>query len=137
LESENLEVGDGFIGVQIGIFAVENGDVGERIGEVLPGTLRFDDQGTPRSEVDTLTRATGDLVFIFDGSQAGGLMASAQGGSLSDVEVVRVTIYNLPHSHVVWLGWGMMMLGMLSVAWTGMKRDNGMQPGGESQHEEE
>ena len=137
LESENLEVGDGFIGVQIGIFAVENGDVGERIGEVLPGTLRFDNQGTPRSEVDTLTRATGDLVFIFDGSQAGGLMASAQGGSLSDVEVVRVTIYNLPHSHVVWLGWGMMMLGMLAVAWTGMKRDNGMQPGGESQHEEE
>jgi hypothetical protein len=64
-------------------------------------------------------------------------MASAQGGSLSDVEVVRVTIYNLPHSHVVWLGWGMMMLGMLAVAWTGMKRDNGMQPGGESQLEEE
>jgi len=31
----------------------------------------------------------------------------------------------------------MMMLGMLAVAWTGMKRDNGMQPGGESQHEEE
>ena len=137
LESEGLEVGDGFIGVQIGIYAVEGGTVGERIGEVLPGTLRFDAQGTPRSEVDTLTRATGDLVFIFDGSQAGGLMASAQGGSLADVEVVRVTIYNLPHSHVVWLGWGMMMLGMAAVTLAGRKPHDGKQPDGESEPEEE
>jgi len=137
LESEGLEVGDGFIGVRIGIYAVEGGTVGERIGEVLPGTLRFDAQGTPRSEVDTLTRATGDLVFIFDGSQAGGLMASAQGGSLADVEVVRVTIYNLPHSHVVWLGWGMMMLGMAAVTWAGRKPHDGKQPDGESEPEEE
>jgi len=137
LESEGLEVGDGFIGVRIGIYAVEGGTVGERIGEVLPGTLRFDAQGTPRSEVDTLTRATGDLVFIFDGSQAGGLMASAQGGSLADVEVVRVTIYNLPHSHVVWLGWGMMMLGMVAVTWAGRKPHDGKQHGGESEPEEE
>jgi cytochrome c biogenesis factor len=119
LESEGLEVGDGFIGVRIGIFEVNNGEVGDRLGEVLPGTLRFDAQGTPRSEVDTLTRLTGDLVFIFDGSQAGGLMATAQSGSLSDVEVVRVTVYNLPHAHTVWLGWGVMMLGMATVTWAG------------------
>ena len=119
LESEGLEVGDGFIGVRIGIYAMDGSEVGQRLGEVLPGTLRFDAQGTPRSEVDTLTRATGDLVFIFDGSQAGGLMATAQSGALADVEVVRVTVYNLPHSHIVWLGWGLMMLGMVVVAQAG------------------
>ena len=89
------------------------------MGDVLPGTLRFDSQGTPRSEVATLTRLTGDLVFIFDGTQAGSLMTTAQGGSTDDVELVRVTVYNLPHSHVVWLGWCMMMAGMGWVAWAG------------------
>ena len=119
LESDNLEVGDGFIGVRINIYEMNGNEVGDKVGDVLPGTLRFDSQGTPRSEVATLTRLTGDLVFIFDGTQAGSLMATAQAGSTDDVELVRVTIYNLPHSHVVWLGWCMMMAGMALVAWSG------------------
>ena len=119
LESENLEVGDGFIGVRINVYEMNGNEVGGKVGDVLPGTLRFDSQGTPRSEVATLTRLTGDLVFIFDGTQAGSLMTTAQGGSTDDVELVRVTVYNLPHSHVVWLGWCMMMAGMGWVAWAG------------------
>jgi hypothetical protein len=51
-------------------------------------------------------------VFIFDGSQANGLMQqTAQNGSDS-VQLVRVTVYDLPASHMVWLGWSMMLLGM-------------------------
>jgi len=120
LESDNLEVGDGFIGVRINIYEMNGNEVGDKVGDVLPGTLRFDSQGTPRSEVATLTMLTGDLVFIFDGTQAGSLMATAQAGSTDDVELVRVTIYNLPHSHIVWLGWCMMMAGMAMVAWSGL-----------------
>ena len=119
LQSDGLEVGDGFIGVRINIYQMDGSEVGEKIGDVLPGTLRFDSQGTPRSEVATLTQLTGDLVFIFDGTQAGSLMNTAQGGSVEDVELVRVTVYNLPHSHVVWLGWCMMMAGMALVTWAG------------------
>lgn len=123
LESEGLDVGDGFIGAKITVYALNDGSVGEAIGEVMPGTLRFDSQGIPRSEVDTLTRMTGDVVFIFDGSQAGALMSTAQGGSLDDVEIVRVTVYNLPHSHTVWLGWVTMMAGMALVAAAGAAND--------------
>ena len=51
-------------------------------------------------------------MFIFDGSQANGLMQqTAQNGSDS-VQLVRVTVYDLPASHMVWLGWTMMLLGM-------------------------
>ena len=62
-------------------------------------------------------------MFIFDGSQAGALMSTAQGGSLDDVEIVRVTVYNLPHSHTVWLGWVTMMAGMALVAAAGAAND--------------
>jgi hypothetical protein len=122
LESDGLEVGDGFIGVRIDVYTVEDGEVGSLLGTVTPGTLRFDSQGVPRSEVATLTRLTGDIVFIFDGSQAGALMSSSNGGDLENVELVRVTVYDLPHSHLVWLGWGMMMVGMALVAFAGAKK---------------
>ena len=46
-------------------------------------------------------------------------MATAQGGNLENVELVRVTVYNLPHSHVVWLGWVTMMGGMALVSLVG------------------
>lgn len=120
MTSENLEVGDGYVGIQINVYALEQGGVGEKIGTVEPGMLRFDTttdtgfvlQSKSRSEVDTLTRWSGDLVFIFDGSQANGLMQqTAQNGSDS-VQLVRVTVYDLPASHLVWLGWSMMLLGM-------------------------
>lgn len=122
LESDDLEVGDGFIGVRIDVYTMEGSEVGGLIGTVTPGTLRFDSQGMPRSEVATLTRLTGDIVFIFDGSQAGALMSSSNGGDLETIELVRVTVYDLPHSHLVWLGWGMMMAGMALVAFAGAKK---------------
>jgi cytochrome c biogenesis factor len=119
LNNKNFEVGDGFIGVRIAVYEMDGNDVGELIGEVMPGTLRFDDQGIPRSEVATLTRLTGDVVFIFDGSQAGALMSSAGADGLDGIELVRVTVYNLPHSHLVWIGWCAMMAGMAFVAFAG------------------
>ena len=119
LNDQNLEVGDGFIGVRIAVYEMDGNDVGALIGEVIPGTLRFDDQGVPRSEVATLTRLTGDVVFIFDGSQAGALMSSAGANGLDGIELVRVTVYNLPHSHLVWVGWCAMMAGMAYVALAG------------------
>ena len=122
LESDDLEVGDGFIGVRIDVYTMEGSEIGDLIGTVTPGTLRFDSQGMPRSEVATLTRLTGDIVFIFDGSQAGALMSSSNGGDLETIELVRVTVYDLPHSHLVWLGWGMMMAGMALVAFAGVKK---------------
>ena len=119
LESEALEVGDGFVGVRINVYEMDGNEVGDLIGEVMPGTLRFDRQGVPRSEVDTLTRLTGDIVFIFDGSQAGALMATAQSEGLDGVQLVRVTVYDLPHSHLVWFGWVTMMVGMAWVVVAG------------------
>lgn len=129
LTSDGLEVGDGFIGVEISVYEMNGNEVGEKIGEVLPGTLRFDSQGVPRSEVATLTRLTGDVVFIFDGSQASSLMATAQGSSIEEIQLVRVTVYNLPHSHAVWLGWCTMMAGMALVMWTGAstRKQDGVQ----------
>ena len=32
-------------------------------------------------------------------------------GELDNVEQIRVTIYELPGSHMVWGGWGLMLLG--------------------------
>tara|TARA_Y100000766_G_scaffold264070_1_gene256595 strand:+ start:6827 stop:9454 length:2628 start_codon:yes stop_codon:yes gene_type:complete len=131
LTSENLEVGDGYVGIQIDVYEINQGGIGERIGTVEPGMLRFDTttdsgfvlQSTSRSEVDTLTRWSGDIVFIFDGSQANGLMQqTAQNGSDS-VQIVRVTIYDLPASHLVWLGWSTMLLGMGVVVLGGMSKN--------------
>ncbi|MCP2504946.1 MAG: hypothetical protein NLN65_06605, partial [Candidatus Poseidoniaceae archaeon] len=106
--------------IQIDVYELDEGAVGEKIGTVEPGMLRFDIktdsgfvlQSKSRSEIDTLTHWSGDLVFIFDGSQANGLMQqTAQNGSDS-IQLVRVTVYDLPASHMVWLGWSMMLLGM-------------------------
>ncbi len=119
---DGFEVGDGFIGVRINVYEMDGSTVGPLIGEVLPGTLRFDSQGVPRSEVATLTRLTGDLVFIFDGSQASALMNSAGSDGLEGIELVRVTVYDLPHSHLVWVGWFAMMTGMALVTISGARK---------------
>ena len=73
--------------------------------------LRFDATGSARSEVDRLPQWSGDLIVIFDGTQARGLMQTMS-GTLDDVDRIRVTIYDLPASHAVWLGWGIMLIGM-------------------------
>ena len=104
---EDLRVGDG------GIFATIDVHDGDRnIGTVEPGMVRFDATGFPRSEVDVLRRWSGDIVFIFDYSQADTLMPQTIEGGTDGVDAVRITVYRLPQSHLVWLGWGMMLLGM-------------------------
>ena len=108
LENENLEVGDGYVGA---IISVYSGD--EKIGEVEPGLIRFDGSSNPpRSEVDTLVRYHGDIVFIFDGSQTTGLMQQVSTEGAESVQRMRVIIYDLPGSHLVWAGWALMMVGM-------------------------
>ena len=108
LESDDLEVGDGYVGA---IISVYSGD--EKIGEVEPGLIRFDDSSNPpRSEVDTLVRYHGDIVFIFDGSQTTGLMQQVSSEGTESVQRMRVIIYDLPGSHLVWAGWALMMVGM-------------------------
>ena len=115
---DDLEVGDGFVGVSITVYEMD-GSEKQEIGVVEPGMLRFDKTGTARSEVDVLTRWSGDMVFIFDGTQAQGLMQQSSSEGLDSVNLVRVTIYDLPGSHLVWIGWTIMMLGMLGVTYSG------------------
>lgn len=120
LEDQGLEVGDGYVGIRIAVYELaENSDATvayDQIAIVEPGMLRFDSTATARSEVDTLSRWHGDIVFIFDGSQANGLMQQARTDGLDSVELVRVTIYDLPNSHLVWLGWSLMLIGMAQLA---------------------
>lgn len=115
--TDNLEVGDGYVGIDISIYEVNDGEVGEKIGDVEPGMLRFDKTGTARSEIDILTRWSGDIVFIFDGTQADSLMKQSQIEGLDSIELVRVTVYDLPASHLVWLGWVTMMIGMSMITY--------------------
>ena len=118
---DGLEVGDGFVGAKITVYDYDGGEF-EEIGTVEPGMLRFDRTGTARSEVDVLTRWSGDMVFIFDGTQAQGLMQQTSSSGLESVNLVRVTIYDLPGSHLVWIGWSLMMLGMLGVTYSGINK---------------
>jgi cytochrome c biogenesis factor len=115
--TENLEVGDGYVGIDITVYEVKDGVVGDKIGEVEPGMLRFDKTGTARSEIDILSRWSGDIVFIFDGTQADSLMKQSQIEGLESIELVRVTVYDLPASHLVWLGWAIMMIGMTMITY--------------------
>ena len=118
---DDLDVGDGFVGAKITVYDYSEGDF-EEIGVVEPGMLRFDRTGTARSEVDVLSRWSGDMVFIFDGTQAQGLMQQTSSSGLESVNLVRVTIYDLPGSHLVWIGWSLMMLGMLGVTYSGIHK---------------
>ena len=118
---DGLEVGDGFVGAKITVYDYDGGEF-EEIGVVEPGMLRFDRTGTARSEVDVLSRWSGDMVFIFDGTQAQGLMQQTSSSGLESVNLVRVTIYDLPGSHLVWIGWSLMMLGMWGVTYSGINK---------------
>ena len=42
-------------------------------------------------------------------------MTQTVDGGESSVQMVRVTVYDLPASHTVWLGWVTMMIGMAIV----------------------
>lgn len=116
---QRFDVGDGFIAA---IIEIRDAD-GNHLGELEPGVLRFDTKtanGTvvssfPRSEVARLSGMDGDLILIFDFSQAQGL------GSVMDdpsvVQRVRLTVYDLPGSHLVWAGWSLLIIGM-GLSWS-------------------
>ena len=102
-------VGDGFVGV-----LVEVRRDGELVDTVRPGMLRFESPTgaiTARSEVDRVVGLTGDVIIILDIFQSSDLLSSMMRGQTEDVDRVRVTVHNLRGSHLVWVGWGLVMLG--------------------------
>ena len=62
------------------------------------------------AEADRMVRPTGDVIVVFDFSQSQAMQQMAQAG-LDSVNQIRVTIYELPGSHLVWAGWSLMLLG--------------------------
>ena len=61
-----------------------------------------------------MSRLPGDTIVILDLAQSNDLLGSMILGDLDGVETVRVTIYDLQGSHLVWLGWALIMLGGLA-----------------------
>tara|TARA_B100001115_G_scaffold185090_1_gene191511 strand:+ start:9271 stop:11826 length:2556 start_codon:yes stop_codon:yes gene_type:complete len=119
LEFKNrFDVGDGYIGTKIRI----NNSAGDSV-IVEPGVLRFDlpFETFPRSEVDRVAKLHGDIVVIFDLSQSQA-MDNMKNQELDDLQQIRVTIYELPGSHLVWLGWVIMLLGSLTIIFTPPRR---------------
>ena len=113
----DFPVGDGFIGVSIEVW--QNNEL---IDTLRPGMLRFDSPSgavNARSEVDRMSRLSGDTIVILDLAQSNDLLSSMILGGVDEVETVRVTIYDLQGSHLVWLGWALMMLGGLAALSSG------------------
>ena len=110
--NDKFSVADGFFGIEINVYDTN----GEFIDSVEPGVLRFDSADgaiRPRSEVDRLVDWKGDTILILDLSQMNQIMNHAMMGELQDVDRVRLTIYDLPGSHLVWIGWIMIMIGSM------------------------
>ncbi len=101
-------IGNGFAG-----FVIEVTKDGEKVDEVTPGILRFGWQ-TTRSEVDRMVRPSGDMIFILDQQQAEISLTSMMRGETDEVSEIRVTVHDLQGSHLVWAGWGLIMLGGLA-----------------------
>ena len=109
------DVGDGLIVVEIEIRDAPDGQV---LATLEPGMLRFDEAGGfGRSETDTWHRPFGDLVLIFDGAQANQLEFASFMRTGESIDKVRVTVYDLTGSHLVWLGWSLMLAGSFAT-WT-------------------
>ena len=85
----NYKIGEGFAG-----FVIEVTKDGEKVDEVTPGILRFN-FATTRSEVDRMVRQRGVMILIDAQQQA----------------EMRATVLDLRGSHLVWVGWGLFMLG--------------------------
>jgi len=121
--NERFSVGDGFLGAKIDIYDEQ----GIFLGSVNPGMLRFDGSNSfPRSEVDRYTSFSGDTVFIFDWSQT---QALGNASGIMDIESgevgldrVRLTVYHLSGSHLVWAGWLIIVLSTLGIATTSFQR---------------
>jgi len=109
-EQYPYSIGDGYIGIIIDVF-----EDGEKIAEISPGMLRFitGNDVSPRSEVDRFSTIYGDTIVILDFYQSQELLEWMTFGQSEEVDRVRVTIHSLPGSHLVWLGWSIIMLGSI------------------------
>ena len=110
--NERFSIADGFFGIQIDVYDTN----GEFVSTVEPGVLRFDSADgaiRPRSEIDRLVDWKGDTILILDLTQMNQIMTQAMMGELDDVDRVRLTVYDLPGSHLVWIGWVMIILGSI------------------------
>ncbi len=108
-ESYAYSIGDGYIGIIVEVY--ENGILKD---EVMPGMLSFySPSGSviARSEVDRMVGLTGDTIVILDVFQSNDLLSAMITGTTDEVEEVRITVHQLPGSHLVWLGWIMLILG--------------------------
>jgi len=106
-----FDIGDGYVGI-----VIEVSEGGEKVGELMPGMLRFDSPSgsvTARSEIDRLSFITGDMIVILDVFQSNDLLTSMIMGDTSEVDRVRVTVHHLQGSHLVWIGWIMVLIGGL------------------------
>jgi len=103
------DVGDGKIVVTVEVRKEADGEV---IATMTPGMLRFDEGGiSARPETDIWHRPHGDLVMIFDQSQANELYLTSFMQQGDSVDRVRVVIYDLTGSHLVWTGWVLILIG--------------------------
>ena len=55
----------------------------------------------------------GDVIMILDLNQMSLIMNDAMFGGLDEVDRVRLTVYDLPGSHLVWMGWLMIIVGSM------------------------
>ena len=104
--------GDGYIGLNLKVVDTTSFDQ----TSMTPGVIRFDDSMMTRSEVSRAMTASGVTIAILDAQQASDLMLKMEAGE--GVDRVRVTIYDLPLNHLVWLGWLLMVGGSLVVLTT-------------------
>ncbi|MDG1524954.1 MAG: cytochrome c biogenesis protein CcsA [Candidatus Thalassarchaeaceae archaeon] len=103
------KVGDGKITVTVEVRTEAEGEV---IATLTPGMLRFDEGGiSARPETDIWHRPHGDLVMIFDQSQANELFLTSFMQQGDSVDRIRVVIYDLTGSHLVWTGWTLILIG--------------------------
>lgn len=103
---DRFSVGDGYVGVEVIVHQVEDGKITDELTRLEPGVLRFG--STARSEVSIHSGLHGDLILILDTTQATSLMQNQD-----NVVKVRITAFDLPASHLVWIGWVLMMIGGL------------------------
>ncbi len=108
-EQWDEKVGDGKILVTVEVRKESNGDI---IATMTPGMIRFDEGGiSARAETDIWHRPHGDLVMIFDQSQANQLYLTSFMQQGESVDRIRVVIYDLTGSHLVWAGWSLILIG--------------------------
>ena len=108
-ENYSYSIGDGYIGIIVEVY--EDGILKD---ELMPGMLSFySPSGSviARSEVDRMVGLTGDTIVILDVFQSNDLLGSMITGTTDEVEKVRITVHHLPGSHLVWIGWIMLIVG--------------------------